>query len=373
MGFLLSLHLALTTYINSSFLSSFIPEKWVGLVYISGSLASILALLLVPKIFRLLGGYKFLLIVTTLNALCLLGLTFVQSSPAAVVLFILYFALSILIIFSLDEIIKIFSNDSSTGKTRGVYLAICNAAWIIAQLGSSRILGESSFRAVYFIAFVIMILFFLVYLMSFKEIPDPKYDKSKAVTYIKEFFRNKNLFRAYKINLLLQFFFAWMVIYTPVYLHAHLGFSWEQLGVIFAVMLVPFFIFPFPLGEYSDKIGERKMLMLGFTIISLATLSIFFINSPKVWVWAGVLFLTRVGAATIEIMSDVYFFKHIKAENEQFVGIYRSTSPVAYVIGPLAALATFTFIPAFNYIYVVLGAIMLYGIYLSSTIRKGDI
>ena len=138
-------------------------------------------------------------------------------------------------------------------------------------------------------------------------------------------------------------------------------------------MLLPFLIVPFPLGKYSDKIGERKMLMLGFTVASFATLLLFFIQKHEIWVWALILFITRVGAATIEVMSDVYFFRHIKAENEQFVEIYRSVSPVAYIISPIIAFMAFLFIPSFNFIYLILGAIMLYGIYLSSTIRKSDI
>jgi MFS family permease len=156
-------------------------------------------------------------------------------------------------------------------------------------------------------------------------------------------------------------------------LYAHLHFSWTEISTIFAIMLLPFVIIQAPLGIYSDKIGERKILMLGFTIMSLATLSIFFINIHAVWIWAMLLFMTRIGAATIEVMSDVYFFKHIKPENEELIGIYRSATPVSYIIGPAIALIVFYFIPSFNFIYIVLGTIMLCGIYLSSTIRKSDI
>ncbi len=85
------------------------------------------------------------------------------------------------------------------------------------------------------------------------------------------------------------------------------------------------------------------------------------------------LFATRVGAATIEVMSDVYFFKHIRPENDEFVGIYRNASPLAYVLGPLSATIFFIFLPSFNSIYLILGALMLSGVYLASTIKKDDI
>ncbi len=372
-GFIFSLSIALMSYINSSFISSFIDEKLVGTVYALASIVSILTLLVVPRIFRKLGGYKFLLWVTALNSLSILFFAFSQHALGAIIFFILGFTFNILIIFSLDEFLKIFSKDSAIGGTRGTYLALCSLAWIVAQLMLGTVLGWFSFRVIFLISFAVMLLFLAISYVYLKDLADPRYDKTNTRKSIWEFFANKNLFRAYGISFLLQFFFCWMVIYTPIYLSSHIGFSWKEIGIIFAIMLLPFFIIPLPLGRYADKIGERKILMWGFFIASLATFSLFFIQEHRVWVWATVLFLTRVGASSIEVMSDVYFFKHIRPENEEFVGVYRSASPVAYVLGPLVAFMVLSFVPSFNFIYLILGALMLYGVYLSSTIRKNDI
>ena len=57
----MSLHLALTAYVNSSFLSEYFSEKTVGLLFTFGSIAAIIAFLLIPRALRRLGGYKFLL------------------------------------------------------------------------------------------------------------------------------------------------------------------------------------------------------------------------------------------------------------------------------------------------------------------------
>ncbi|MDO8660230.1 MAG: MFS transporter [Candidatus Parcubacteria bacterium] len=372
-GFIFSLPIALMSYINSSFISSFIDEKYVGAIYALGSIVSIITLLVINKTFSELGGYKFLLWVIGLDALAILLFAFSKSAWQAIILFISIFTLNILIIFSLDELLKIFSKDSTTGKIRGSYLTFANIAWIIAQLSLGTFLGDFSFKMIYLTGFVLMVLFFAITYLRLKNIPDPHYDKKNVKKYIKEFFKNKNLFRVYSLSFLLQFFYSWMVIYTPIYLSIHLGFAWQEIGIIFAIMLLPFVIIPLPLGKYSDKIGERKMLMLGFTIASLATLSLFFIRAHYIWLWAVLLFTTRVGAASIEVMNDVYFFKHIKIENEEYVGVYRSTAPVAYIIGPLSAFFVFLFIPSFNFIYLILGAIMLGGVYISSTIKKSDI
>ncbi len=373
LGFLFSLHLAVISYFNSSFLSSFYPEKNISLIYIISSVLSLVILFFIPSILKRIGEYKFLLLVSGLSALSLLSLAILKIPAFVVGIFIFYFALSYLIIFALDELLEIFSRNSSTGRVRGLYLTFVNSAWVISQAFSGKILSSHSFTTLYFIAFAIVLIFTFVAFWSFRNLEDPKYDKILGWQSFKSFFANSNLARAYKINFLLQFFYVWMVIYTPIYLYSHLGFGWEEVGAIFMIMLLPFVLIQFPLGRYSDKVGERKMLMLGFLVASLATLSLFFIQKHEIWIWALMLFSTRIGAATIEVMSDVYFFRHIEKENDQFIAVYRNTAPVAYVLAPLVAFIAFYFIPSFNFIFLILGTLMLYGIYLSSTIEKGDI
>ncbi len=369
-GFLFSLPIALASYINSSFISTFVSEKFVGIIYILGSIGSILALLLAPRVFKKIGGYKFLLSIIFLDALSFLLLSITKNVWLAIIVFILGFSMNTLLIFSLDELLEIFSKNSTTGKIRGIYLVVCNLAWVLAQLFSGTILGGFSYREIYLTSFSVMVLFLLVSFLKLKNIPDPKYDSIKSFKFIKDFIKNKNLFRAFTLSFLLQFFYAWMVIYTPIYLYTHLGFSWKEIGIIFAIMLLPFVLIQFPMGKYADKIGEKRMLIIGFTFITLSTISLFFIKTNILWLWATLLFTTRIGAAIIEVMSDTHFFRLIKAENDEFVGIYRSASPIAYIIGPILAFLTFIFIPSFNYIFLILGIIMSYGIYLSSTIKK---
>ncbi len=365
--------MALTAYVNSSFLATFLSEKTTGLVYSLGFAVSIIVLLIIPRILSKIGSHKFLLVSAGLSAISLLFLSTLQNISLLVPVFVFYIALNIMIIFSLDELLEIFSQNSGIGKVRGLYLTILSLAWVFSQTISGKILGSFTFSALYFISSILMVLFFLVVFFLLRNLPDPEYDKETILATFQKFFKNKNLSRAYQINFLLQFFFAFMVIYTPIYLNAHLGFTWSQIGIIFAIMLTPFVFLPFYLGKYSDKIGERDMLLFGFLIISIFTLLIPLIKSPTLLIWALILFTTRVGAATVEIMSDIYFFKHITASNDEFIGVYRNAQPMAYLLAPLVAYFIFTFTPAFSFVYLVLGAVMLYGIYLASTIEKTDI
>lgn len=373
MGFLMSLHLAFTSYINSSFISMSSTEKYVGLIYMLGSLASISALFFVPLMLQKVGGYKFLLWSSGLSAFSLLLLSVLENPIQIIFLFIFYFTLNNILIFALDELLEIFSRNSATGRVRGLYLTTVNLAWVIAQLFSGRTLAEFSFSTIYVIAFIIMSIFFLTTLLSLGNLKDPKYDKVFALESFKKFFTNKNLARSYKINFLLQFFYSWMVIYTPIYLFAHLGFDWKEIGMIFTIMLLPFVLIQFPLGNYSDKVGEKTILMIGFFITSISTLSLFFITQHEVWIWALALFCTRVGAATVEVMSDVHFFRQVNKENDGFITVYRNAGPTAYILGPFTAFLVLFLVPSFQFIFLILGALMLLGIYLSSTINKNSI
>lgn len=372
-GFLFSVHVALLSYINSSFLSGIIGQEKIGLIYALGSLISVIMLFVMPKVLERAGSYKFILLSSLFSAIALFYISNTNNSLGLAAVFVLYLGLNNIFIFTLDEILEIFSENKYLGQVRGLYLTIINTAWVLAQPISGTILNNLNFSSLYLVAFLIMTLVFLVSLFGLRNIKDPKYDQTPATKSVGNFFRNKNLFRAYKINFLLQFFFAWMIIYTPIYLSQHIGFSWKEISTIFTVMLLPFVLLQIPLGRYSDKIGERKMLMLGFLISGIATFCLFFLKVQIVWVWALALFTTRIGAATIEVMSDVYFFKHITKEKDEWIGVYRNAIPTAFIIAPLLASAFLVLLPEFNFLFLILSTLMFYGLYLSSTINKTDI
>ncbi|MFZ1019688.1 MAG: MFS transporter, partial [Minisyncoccia bacterium] len=253
--FLYSIPISLAYFINSSFIASFTNEKLVGLVYSLGAIISILALVYASKIFRKLGGYKFLLLITFLDALSFLILALTKNTWSIVLVFILGISLNTLIVFSLDEILKIFSKDSVTGKIRGIYIMLSNLPLILVELLMyMTILGKFSYSQIYFICFLTMIIFFITTFLTLKKIPDPNYDRKNILKYIPEFFKNENLFRAFNFTFLLQFFYCSMVVYTPIYLSAYLGFSWKEIGFIFAIMLIPFLFLPISLGVYADHI-----------------------------------------------------------------------------------------------------------------------
>jgi hypothetical protein len=194
-------------------------------------------------------------------------------------------------------------------------------------------------------------------------------------------------------DFLLFFFYSWMTIYTPLYLHKNMGFSWNQIGVILFIMLLPFVYVQFPLGRLADKkYGEKEILSIGFVIMAIFTGIIFFITGGNhvlektffvlnlgnleiditwyVILWAAILFVTRIGAASVEIMCDTYFFKKVDSLDTNIISCFRMVGPAAYILGPLFATLLFTF-SSFDiqYLFLVLGLIMFIGLKFSLSIK----
>jgi len=366
LSFLFTLHIALSSYVNSTFLSGVISEKYVGLLYTLGSILTLVLLSKSVHILKSFGNRKLTLIFLMFNMLALVGLITSQNPYIITASFVTFISTNTLILFCIDIFIEHFSDQSKTGKTRGLYLTIINIAWMMSPLiAAFLITKEGGYKTVYLLAFIAVVIMTIGLILSVKTFQDKTYKKTPFLETFRYLKKNRHIFAIVAINFLLQFFFAWMVVYTPLYLHEHLGFGWEKIGIMFSVMLAPFVILGLPIGLLIDKyhFGKRKLLLAGFIIAIISTVSIAFITSMSVALWAFVLFMTRVGASTIETVGEIYFFLEITDEDANLLSIYRDMYPVAYIIAPVVATLVFFVLP-FNYLFIILGIILAIGFFI---------
>lgn len=369
-GFLFSIPLALTSYINSSLLESFMSATVVSTLYIGAAFLTILGLSEMPKVLKQFGNYRFTLALSVLAMVSLLFLAFTKNPNIVAVFFVLYFLTTNFIVTTLDIFIEDFTVSKKVGRARGIYLTVINSAWVVGQLISGSIIAKSSFSGIYLISALFMFLVATVLVFFFQKFKDPEYKKIAVLKTVKFFVKNKNISKIYLINFILKFFFAWMIIYTPIYLHNYIGFSWEKIGIIFTIMLLPFVLLEFPLGKLSDRIGEKKILFFAFTISAIFTLIIPFVSKMDLYLWAFILFMTRVGAASIEVMSDSYFFRIVNEEHADEITFFRNTTPLSYIIAPLSAIVVLTLTPSFKFIFFILGVVLLLGAYLALRLQN---
>lgn len=369
LGFLFALHATLPIYINSSFLSGITNEQFVGIIYSIGSVVTVLCFLIIPSILRKFGGYKTVVMFILLELLSLVALAFIKS-PLFLIIFFVTSLVSIAIIgFIIDLFLENVSSDNKTGKIRGVFLTSVNIAWIISPLITSFILTNGDYWKIYVAAAIILIPVLFLAKHNLSNFKDKPYDKTTFLKTAREIWGNKDIRNIFAVSFLMQLFFAWMVIYTPIYLHNYIGFSWDQIGILFSVMLLPYVLTELPLGKIADdKLGEKEILTVGFIIMAISTGLISFISNDNFYLWMAILFITRIGASMVEIMNETYFFKKIDSSQMAIISIFRTTKPLAYVIGPIIATILFMFID-FKYLFIILGFMMFYGLRFSLALK----
>ncbi|MFA6459085.1 MAG: MFS transporter [Candidatus Paceibacterota bacterium] len=359
-GFIYALHIVLPMYSNSSFLSEFGSERIVSLIYMVGGAVSILGFLIAPSFIRRYGNYKTSVVLICIQIILFIGLFFSASPTVIATFFMVQLAVSALIGLTLDIFLEVYTDSVHIGKVRGLYNASLNASWLIAPLIGSMLIGSTgNYRNTFFAALLMLLPFLYLIYRNFPRFKDPNYIHLSPVQLVKHIGGNKNWVKLFSANIILQVFYSWMVVYSPIYLNKTMGFSWFDIGLILTIMLLPFPLIQYPLGKIADeKYGEKEIMALGFVIMGIATIFLAFINIPNVALWALVLFITRIGAASVEVMIESYFFKTVSPRDAAALGVFRITRPVSLFIAPLITIVGLMFTTN-QYLFVIIGVICL--------------
>ena len=326
-----------------------------------GSIATIFGFLIIPKILRNIGNYTTALWLIIIQIALFYGLTYTLDPKLIALFFILQSAIIALIGYCLDIFLEVYSDTANVGVIRGMYLTTINSAWIIAPLIGTMIIGTANdYRSVYVAAlFMLFPLFYLVY-RNFKHFKDPHYGHLSLWKNLIHLNKNRNYAKLFTANTILQVFYSWMVVYSPIYLNKVIGFDWASIGIILTIMLIPFPIIEWPLGKLADrKYGEKEIMTISFALIGLSTIALATITSSSIFIWALALFITRIGAAGAEVMIETYFFKTAKAEDSSLLGFFRITRSISYFIAPLITGFGLLFFKDQSILFIILGIICL--------------
>jgi MFS family permease len=226
----------------------------------------------------------------------------------------------------------------------------------------------------FFITLPAILLLILLSIFVLKEKDRQEFKLSSPWQAIKRlyFSQNKNdgdIKKILIINFLLHFFYAVMVVYSPIYLREVIGLSWQNIGIVFSFMLLPFVLFEMPLGRLADKyFGEKEILFISLLLMALSTAAIPLITTASLIGWSLILFLTRTGAAGTEIMTETYLFKKIDSDNTDIVAVSRNNIPLAYLLAPILGTVFSVFLP-FYLIFPTLALILLSGLWLTLKLR----
>lgn len=266
------------------------------------------------------------------------------------------------------------------GSLRGMFLTMWNLPPVITPFIAGLILGTTvpdlhiandaviatlhaaGFWKIYLIAAVFLIPFVVILKSSFSNVKEPEYPPMYLKATIQTFYKNRNLFDVFADRLLLNLFFAWNVVYIPIYLHEYIGFSWGQIGVILSVISLPYVLFQRFVGKIEDQRHQEKgLLIAGFLLMAVTSILMPFLTVASLPAWLILLFIAHTGASIVEVSSESYFFRHINPTNSGFISLFRMTRTMPYIImPPIAALCLF-FLP-FSQMFIIWGLIMLLGV-----------
>ncbi|MSU55533.1 MAG: MFS transporter [Candidatus Taylorbacteria bacterium] len=370
LGFLFTLHAALPAYINSTFLSKFTSEAYVGILYTFSALLTIFIFGKIPNILKKFGNYRSMFTLLIVDFIAFLGMALTGNIIIISACFILSFISIAVIGFNIDVFLESFSKNSTTGKIRGTFLSTSNIAWIIAPLICSFILTDGDYWKIFVAAGLLLLPIALLIHNNLKNFKDTEYKIIPAKSIIREIVGDKNIRSIFFVNFLLQFFYSWMIIYTPLYLYTYIGWSWREIGIMFSIMLVPFVLTEAPLGKLADtRWGEKEVMSVGFIVIALSTSMIAFIQVKSMLLWTFLLFTTRIGASMVEIMSETYFFKKTAPNKANVIGFFRTMRPWAYLISPILATGLFSLGFSIKYIFIILAVVMFFGLHFSLNLK----
>lgn len=294
---------------------------------------------------------------------------FAESGYILISAFIIGHILRNIGMFHLDIFLEDISPTKDTGAIRGIYLSIMSTSFIIGPVIGGLIMTDNDFWKTYLLGALILVPTFFILIKSLKHFKDPIYKEPKLLVTAKKVLENKDMYAIFSINSLLRFFYAWMVIYAPIYLIQHIGFSVSETTFIIVIALVAFVILEAPLGYMADKwFGEKEFLVIGFIILAGSTSILSFLNEPNFILWATILFITRAGASFVEIGSEAYFFKKIDITDINVLGFFRILRPFVYAIAPLLA-SLLLIVIDIKFLFLILGAVMLYGIRYSLALK----
>ena len=362
LGFLFTLHAVFPAYISSTFLAQFTGEESVGFVYSVSAILAIVSFFGLYRVLNRIGNYRTALLLMSLEFIALIGLSVFNSGWLVIPLFAIIFVAVALVGFNIDLFLEEVSNEKATGKIRGQFLTVVNIAWIVAPILTSMIMTNGDYWKIYLTAAIVLLPTIYLTHHNLRGFIDPKYPKINLKTTIRQIKSDTNIFGVFVVSFLMQFFFAWMVIYTPLYLHDHIHFSWKEIGTMFSIMLLPFVFIELPLGRLADsRFGEKEIMSIGLIIVALSTAMMSFVVDANVVLWTALLFTTRVGAAMIEIMTETYFFKKISLTQANITSVFRAVRPLANVVSPIIAILLLPII-SFKFIFAVLGLIMFLGL-----------
>lgn len=337
-NFFFALFATLIAYIPLSYLSSFMPAAYTGLVIAGGAVFALILFPFLPRLVARYGAQRLALLFAIAEMIVLLALAIEPGAFTVSILIAIAISLQPLISYELDLLLEAtVAEEGTTGRVRTIFLTAWNIAALVAPLFVGALLVNSDAYGRVFLAAAAVLVPFIV-LFAARRLPhgaplspSPMRDTLTCIM------RDRDLTAVTFGHLVLYLFYIWAPLYIPIYLHNVLGIPWSSLGWMFSIMLIPYVLIEYPAGWVADRLlGDKELMLAGFLIAggALASVSLLTPTTP-IFLILCILISSRIGAALIESMNEGHFFRRVSERDINSVSIFRGVWPLADVIGPI--------------------------------------
>ncbi len=260
-----------------------------------------------------------------------------------------------LVYICLGLLLRDLTSRKGLGEVEGWSFTVANTAWLIGPLLGGFLAAKYNTSILFIIAAIFVLSAYLLILKNQIHLKEPKKLKHhKVLRNIKVYFKKRNLKLLYLLSM--GIIFWWVIIYTflPLFLQ-NKNMSTNDIGLVLGLVVIPLIFLEMPAGRLADKFGYKKLLFLGFIVLGLCSLLVYFLNIKYSIV---LIILASFGAAFIEPLREAFFFKSIKDEEEPTLyPIFRTGIGVGRIIG-LALFSTLLVYFKFESLFVVNAIIM---------------
>jgi len=362
--FLVSLHHFSIVYVNSSFLGTFFTPETVSGLYAVAAFFAVGVLAVSPYLAAGRGVWlMFVFAVLTLQ-LAVFFLGFSKDATSAAVFFTVQAVLIFVLRYLLDLYLESLAGDESkTGNMRGLFNTAGNIGVFLGPIMASVVIVGAFFTPLYALAALFLTPVFFIALGPMRNMAPRIPPVAQLSGIVRSVIRCKpDVRRIMFVNFLTHIFNAAIVIYAPLYLFETGMLSWQAIGTLTALALLPYLFLEVPLGFLADRfIGEKEITIAGLIILAVAMVMLSLTPLSLFFVWSFWFIAIRIGGAMLEIATESYFFKHVTEQDASLIGMFKILWPLGGLAAPLVALIALPFIP-FSYIFAVFGVIFLTGL-----------
>lgn len=346
-NFLRNLAAAILTPVMPLFFKQFVTnDSHVSMIFAGGYAVALVSHMFSDRIVARLHKRRTLFLVLAAFTLCSLLFTQINHTATVVLMFGVYQFLLALFIMDVSLYIKHYSRSHTLAENEGKLGSFGNIGWLVGPLLGGLLAARYNFEVVFLVSSCISFLALISFYFSHRPGEQEKHtisvqSEKSFKENAREFMRDPNLRRTYLNNAGLGFIYSmWDML--PV-LMLKIGATLPIIGLTKALMGVPLTVFEYPIGQLADKrTGERRIFIWGYGLAATCTFLLGFTSNLRLFI--TIFFVAAVGVAMLEMTRDSYFFRQIKERQLGFVGVYRTSDALPYLVGQLCAVIILSFV-----------------------------